>query len=188
MSVPDAARMLGFDVLLQLPGAGDPPAGSPSEEDLTPAERERAYQVAARRLAFQVLYEIDVGALSPGAIEQRLALVDGLGPMLHERVQGLVRGAYERRGEADAEFVRLAPEWPTHRQPAVDRAILRLAHCELAAGVTPAPIVINEAVELARHFSTEKSPSFVNALLDKVMKRLSPAGGEAGSPSNEEPR
>jgi N utilization substance protein B len=187
MTAPDVARSVGFDVLLQLPGAGDPPAGTPSEEDLAPAERERAYQVAARRLAFQVLYEIDLGTLTPGAVEQRLAQVDGLGPMLHERVLGLVRGAYERRGEADAEFVRLAPEWPTHRQPAVDRAILRLAHYELTTGITPAPIVINEAVELARHYSTEKSPSFVNALLDKVMKRLSPGGGEAGAKPAKEP-
>ncbi|MDX2133100.1 MAG: transcription antitermination factor NusB [Planctomycetota bacterium] len=172
MTQPDPARIAGFDALLQLPGTADS-AGLAIVEALSPVERDRAFNIAARRLAFQLLFEIDAGATPPDALEQRLARVEGLGPVLHERVLAMVRGSYDARAAADAEFVQLAPDWPTHRQPAVDRAILRLAHHELTLGQTPGAVVVNEAVELARHYSTEKSPSFVNALLDRVLKRLS---------------
>jgi Transcription termination factor len=57
----------------------------------------------------------------------------------------------------------------------VDRALLRLAHYEMTSGRTPPRVVVNETVELAKHFSTEKAPAFINALLDKVMKRIQPA-------------
>ncbi len=70
----------------------------------------------------------------------------------------------------------LAPEWPTHRLAGVDRAILRLCHHELTSGANPAPIVLNEAVELARHFSTDRSPAFINALLDKIAKGAAKVG------------
>jgi transcription termination factor NusB len=82
----------------------------------------------------------------------------------------------DARAAADKEFTMLAPEWPAHRQPAVDRAILRLAHYELTLGRTPAKLVLSEAIELARHFSTDKSPAFVNGLLDKVYRRIHPEG------------
>ncbi|MCL4742180.1 MAG: hypothetical protein KJZ54_08250 [Phycisphaerales bacterium] len=78
--------------------------------------------------------------------------------------------AYEGRGEADAAVADLAPDWPTHRQPAIDRAILRLAYHEMEAGVPP-KVAVNEAVELAKAFSTDRSPSFVNGVLDKLMKK-----------------
>jgi N utilization substance protein B len=58
----------------------------------------------------------------------------------------------------------------------VDRAILRLCHHELTSGTNPAPIVLNEAVELARHFSTDRSPAFINALLDKIAKSAAKVG------------
>jgi N utilization substance protein B len=51
----------------------------------------------------------------------------------------------------------------------------------MTSGRTPARVVVNETVELAKHFSTEKAPAFVNALLDKVMKRLAGAGGTGGA-------
>jgi N utilization substance protein B len=69
----------------------------------------------------------------------------------------------------------LAPGWPAHRQPAVDRAILRLAHYELKLGKVHPKIIVNEAIELAKEFSTDKSPAFVNGLLDKVLHQVLPA-------------
>lgn len=94
--------------------------------------------------------------------------------------------AWAARARADAAFAELAPEWPAHRMPAVDRAVLRLAHHEMHAGAQP-KVVVNEAVELAKQFSTADSPGFVNALLDKILKRVlaeSPAGS---SPEASEP-
>ena len=74
------------------------------------------------------------------------------------------------RSEADAEVTTLAPDWPTNRQPVVDRSILRLAYYEIVSGRTPPKVVINEAVELAREFSTDRSPMFINGVLDKIYK------------------
>jgi N utilization substance protein B len=166
---PDEARRLGMEVLLQRSGDERDQVQSTSVDKLPQQFRERAINVAVRRLAFQLLYEIDMGAVSDPVphVETALSQVDGLGPIAAQRVTHLVRGAFAQRATADEVFRVLAPEWPTHRQPGVDRALLRLAHFELHEGLTDPAIIINEAVELARRFSTEKSPAFINALLDK---------------------
>ena len=133
-------------------------------------QRERVYNVASRRLAFQLLYQLDASNERDVAsvIERELESVSDISDEAAEKVKALVVGAHETRRDADAKFAKLAPEWPTHRLAGVDRAILRLAHYEITNNINPARIVINEAVELARAFSTEKSPAFINALLDKV--------------------
>lgn len=87
----------------------------------------------------------------------------------------IASAAFADRAAADAFMTEAAPTWPAHRQAAVDRSILRLAHWEMtspeAAEVHP-KIVVNEAVELAKTFSTEKSPAFINGLLDKLLKQV----------------
>lgn len=105
-----------------------------------------------------------------------------LTPGERERALSLAASAYAQRAEADAEFEALAPGWPARRQAAVDRAILRLARHELVGSGGQEKGAINDAVELAKDFSTDKSPAFVNALLDKVLKRVqrAHAGGGAG--------
>ena len=119
-----------------------------------------------REVAFLLLFQLDAqgeaGALDPGDAE--LSEKDLL------KAEALARAAYEHREGADEAVGRLAPSWPVHRQPPVDRAILRLACYELAAGLAPASVVINEAVELAKRYSTERSPAFVNAVLDRIEK------------------
>lgn len=131
-----------------------------------------------RRLAFQALYQLDARQ-GRDADEIRAWLDEqdeGLRPAERDRAFSLATGAWEHRAEADAATAELAPEWPAHRQAAVDRTILRLAHYEMTRAETPPKVVVNEAVELAKTFSTDRSPSFVNALLDKILKRLAPAG------------
>ena len=82
-------------------------------------------------------------------------------------------GAFGNIEVADAEFNTLSTEWAVHRMPAIDRAILRLAHYEMTMIDDPKPKAsVNEAVELAKQFSTAESPGFVNGLLDKVLKRV----------------
>jgi N utilization substance protein B len=78
--------------------------------------------------------------------------------------------AWNARDIADAWIERLAPQWPPKRQPGVDRSILRLAVWELTASDTPPKVVIDSAIELAKSFSTEQSPAFVNGVLDSVLK------------------
>ena len=78
--------------------------------------------------------------------------------------------AWNQRAVTDQWVARLAPQWPPKRQPGVDRSILRLAVWEMTSGKTPAKVVIDEAIELAKSFSTEQSPGFVNAILDSVWR------------------
>lgn len=85
-----------------------------------------------------------------------------------EKAMALAVGAWGGRDAADADLVALAPDWPPHRQAAIDRAILRLAHHEITSERAPVGTAIDEAVELAKAFSTEKSPKFVNGVLGKL--------------------
>lgn len=132
-----------------------------------------------RRLSLQALYQLDARG-QHDADSVRAGIVENAGEQTAQALSAdqraeafdLALEAYRRRAEADAMVRDLAPEWPTSRQPAVDRAILRLALHEMASGVTPPKVAINEAVELAKTFSTERSPAFLNGVLDKAYKRL----------------
>jgi len=108
----------------------------------------------------------------PGTAEQRKRGLD------------LATMAWEFRDEADEAVRPLVTDWPTHRQPALDRNILRLAFYELVHGGVPAKVAIVEAVELAKEFCGENSPRFVNGVLDRLWKSRegkskAPAGGGA---------
>ncbi|MDF1869331.1 MAG: transcription antitermination factor NusB [Phycisphaerales bacterium] len=95
-------------------------------------------------------------------------------------------GAFANIEVADAEFNALSEEWSVHRMPAVDRAILRLAHYEMTMIEDPKPKAsVNEAIELAKQFSTAESPGFVNGLLDKVLKRVLAQADQAAAGSAE---
>lgn len=91
----------------------------------------------------------------------------------------LVRGAVRNAAEIDARIARHAEHWRVERMPAVDRNILRLAVFEMTAEKTPAPVVIDEAIELARKFSSESSAQFVNGVLDAI-HREGLSGRQAG--------
>ncbi|MDB5305617.1 MAG: NusB antitermination factor [Phycisphaerales bacterium] len=79
-------------------------------------------------------------------------------------------GTWDQREVIDKWVERIAPQWPPRRQPAVDRNLLRLAVWELTNVDTPPKVVIDEAIELAKEFSTEQSPAFINGVLDAVLK------------------
>jgi N utilization substance protein B len=75
--------------------------------------------------------------------------------------------------EIDQRITDKAAHWKLDRMPAVDRNILRLAVYEMAKGITPPAVVIDEAIELARQFSGDESVSFINGVLDAVHKEFS---------------
>ena len=79
-------------------------------------------------------------------------------------------GAWVQREISDTRIERLAPQWPPRRQPGVDRNLIRLAVWEMTNTPTPPKVVLDEAIEMAKHFSTEQSASFVNGVLDAVLK------------------
>jgi transcription antitermination protein NusB len=84
----------------------------------------------------------------------------------------LFEGAAKDVTALDAVIIRHADNWRFERIAAIDRAILRLAIHELNDSNTPPKVVLNEAVELAKKFSSEESGAFVNGVLDAVNKSL----------------
>ena len=125
-----------------------------------------------RRAALQVLYQFDAGRSLDDDLESvRDSLSGAPGtPEMHNEALELARAAWAAREAADRAVAEIAPAWPTHRQPVIDRSILRLAHYEMASGKTAPKLAINEAVELAKEYSTEKSPMFINGVLDKIYR------------------
>lgn len=136
-----------------------------------------------RRLAMQVLYQLDITAPkhNPGHAPTVVASAEDLAEALDEdhdslptrkKAAELALQAWAEHEAADERATALAPDWPTHRQPPVDRAILRLAYYEMKSGHAPVKVAINEAVELAKQFGSEHSPPFINGVLDKLAKTL----------------
>ena len=121
-----------------------------------------------RELAMQVLFVWDSHS-EPDPELARQVTGDGTDDE-DIRVESLhmARQAWDGRATADTWIERLAPKWPLHRQPGVDRSLLRLAVWEMTTGHAPAKVAIDEAIELAKLFSTEQSPAFVNGVLDAI--------------------
>ena len=83
-------------------------------------------------------------------------------------MEELVRGTAESAEEIDSRIAEKSENWRLERMPAVDRNILRMAVYEMTHLGTPPPVVIDEALELARQFSGDESVSFINGVLDAV--------------------
>lgn len=129
----------------------------------------------------QVLYQLDLA----GPADQQ-TLIENLedepgAPQAKVEAVGLALAAWDAHSAADEQISVLTPDWPTHRQPPVDRAILRLAYYEIVSNHAPQRVAINEAVELAKEFAGEHSPSFINGVLDKLAKRLAPGSAPGSS-------
>ena len=86
--------------------------------------------------------------------------------------EGLLRGTVDALDRIDPLIESAADNWRLSRMAVIDRLVLRLAVYELLAAETPPAVVIDEAIELARTFSDEPSPRFVNGVLDAVRLRL----------------
>jgi N utilization substance protein B len=86
-------------------------------------------------------------------------------------MEELVRGTVLAIPEIDKQIEAKAANWRLERMPAVDRNIIRLAIFEMGQGVLPAPVIIDEAIELARQFSGDESLAFINGILDAINKQ-----------------
>ena len=133
----------------------------------------------ARELAMQVLFLWDTQGDNNDVVAAQVVNDGTSDDEVRRDALAMAAAAWNGRDVADRWVVRLAPQWPTRRQPGVDRSILRLAVWELTGGTqTPPKVVIDEAIELAKEFSTEQSPGFVNAVLDAVLKEKQALTGE----------
>ena len=131
-----------------------------------------------RRVALQVLYQLDNGGLP----EDTRTLLDSIQDSIDtsetsdQTIQdgiSLAKDAWQHREDADAAIEPLTPEWPMRRQPVIDRNLLRLAWYEMKIAGTPPKVVISESVDLARDYSTDQSPSFINGVLDQLFNNQS---------------
>ena len=134
--------------------------------------RRPAARRESRRLALQVLYAADLAprATRPRRVFDRVAENFDLHPGALAFAKELVCGTMAARDAIDARIAAHARNWRIDRMAAVDRNLLRLAVYELLHTDTPAQVVINEAVELAHDFGGERSPAFVNGVLDAVAR------------------
>ena len=128
----------------------------------------------SRELVLQMLFQLDMGRQNPDQVRQTFWSERR---DLDEKVRGfaedLFRIASERVEEIDQLIENNAEHWRMDRMAAVDRNILRAGVAEfLGYSNTPKPVVINEALEIARRFSTPESVQFINGVLDSVAKQL----------------
>lgn len=90
---------------------------------------------------------------------------------LKQQIEQDSQAVYDQIERLDKEVTTSAPQWPLDKLSKVDLSILRLATYELLFSDTPPKVVIDEAVELAKEFGGESSPSFVNGVLGDIYKR-----------------
>src|SRR5581483_11738721 len=108
-----------------------------------------------RQLALQILFLFDAHNAADRELGMQAARETADDAGARERAIEMATGAWNSRETIDAWDERLAPQWPPRRQPGVDRSIIRLAVWELTNADTPPKVVIDEAIELAKTFSTE---------------------------------
>jgi len=123
----------------------------------------------ARELALQALFSVEIGHRDPAEVlEEYLATFSESSHRLF--VKDLVLGTLEHSEESDQAISPLLQGWTIERLPTIDRLLLRMGTFELRhRPQTPRPVIINEAVELAKRFSTEDSGRFVNGVLSAVV-------------------
>ena len=131
-----------------------------------------------REMAMQILFLWDTQQDANQEVAQQVAHDNSDDPALRQLATDMAKGTWEQRATIDPWIERLAPQWPLRRQPGVDRNLLRLAIWELTNTPTPPKVVIDEAIELAKEFSTEQSAGFVNGVLDAVLKERQALTGE----------
>jgi transcription antitermination protein NusB len=126
-----------------------------------------------RESAMQFLFLRDLGgAGDDGALEAFFRIRDS-SPSARKFCRALVQGVLEKLTEIDAELARLCDNYEIHRISAVDRNILRVALFEMLHCADVPPVVsINEAIEIAKKYSTEESGRFVNGILDRCRSGL----------------
>lgn len=124
----------------------------------------------SREVALQILFAWDAAGADDDSAAVSIAEEYSGNPDIRSRSIEMARGAWSQRELLDSRIELLAPQWPPRRQPAVDRNIIRLAAFELTGSTTPPKVVIDEAIELAKQYSTENSPGFVNGVLDALLR------------------
>jgi len=129
----------------------------------------------ARELAFRLAYQADLLDEGYGAVWEAAREAEPLSDDQRELVDDLVRLLDARGAEVDAALREAAEHWELGRLAATDRSVLRTATAELMSRPgTPARVVLDEAIELAKRYGSDESGRFVNGVLDAIARSLRP--------------
>lgn len=130
---------------------------------------------SARETIFKTLYQSDITGENPETVLAQELMQESM-PQEHDKefARGMVMGITQKMQQLDDALAPHLKKWALKRLPFTDRAILRLAIYELLfASEVPAAVSINEALELAKKYSDEKSAAFINGVLDKIYHSIS---------------
>jgi N utilization substance protein B len=120
----------------------------------------------------QMLFQWDMSQQDPAKLEAKFWRSAKAADTTRAFANQLFEGAAKEVSALDEIIAKHCENWRFERLAAIDRAILRLAIHEMSSADTPPKVVLNEAVELAKKFSSEESGAFVNGVLDSVHKSL----------------
>ena len=129
----------------------------------------------AREMAVQCLYLMDVCRLDVLQAAE-MVFTDQISAETRLLCRRWTQGVFNQKEFIDALLDQQAENWAMERMAAIDRNILRLAAYEILNEIeTPVPVVIDEAIELAKTYSTQDSGKFVNGILDKIKEKRPPS-------------
>ena len=124
----------------------------------------------AREYALQMLFQWEIGRQAPALVEAGFWKNARAEKTTRAFANQLFEGAVAESAAVDELITRHSTNWRLDRMAAIDRAVLRLAVAELRSGTSPPKVVINEALELAKKFSSEEAGPFINGILDAIHK------------------
>ena len=126
----------------------------------------------SREFAIQMLFEWDMTQRKPKDVEKNFWRQAKASEPTRKFANELFEGAVSQAKTSDTPIEELAANWKAERIASVDRSILRLAIYEFRFGTAPVKVVIDEALELGKKFSSADSPTFLNGILDAAYKKL----------------
>lgn len=126
----------------------------------------------SREFALQMLFEWDMARQKPARVEQLFWKSARAADSTRKFANELFEGAVAASDSSDKLVEKLSKNWRLDRLATVDRNILRLAIYEIRSGTAPPKVVINEALELAKKFSSAEAPAFLNGVLDAAFQKL----------------
>lgn len=133
----------------------------------------------ARELALQMLFQFDMSGNGPEQIIDTFEELQKSKPNTREFATKIFRGTVEHVSGIDEMIQNQAENWRISRMAAVDRNIIRMSVYEfLHEDDTPKLVIIDEAIEIAKKYGTQKSPQFINGILDGILKRYNLASDE----------
>jgi transcription antitermination protein NusB len=142
----------------------------------------------ARELALQMLFQHDMSGNGPDTIITTFEELQKSKPNTREFATKIFRGTVDHIGELDDMIQAQADNWRLSRMATVDRNIIRMSVYEfLHESDTPKLVIIDEAIEIAKKYGTQKSSQFINGILDGILKRYNLGSDEGRSYKPPEP-